>query len=199
MQNLDTKNKTLVLIILGTILAGVVWVNISDPLKTNAQNPKEPKIDEKFLDPTKDFKSLSNYITYETPQNWTANDQVDEEFGDKTNLSLSSPDFEASQSGAVKTGIKIWISRSYDTNPENTIANKLKATYPVYDYNILSTKIAGKPAMTLHEDLQGHNRFIYVAGLNHLWTITISSNSLEEEQKYESEIATFLNSIQFKD
>lgn len=199
MQNLDPQKKRRLLITLSLILALVLWINLSDPLAINAQKSKQSKNDQSKFDPAKDFQSLDNHINYLIPEGWGKIDQVDKQFGKSTNIALTSPDFVASNSSVVKSGTKIWISRSYDLKVEETLNNKLNTKYPIYNYNVMAFKVGGRNAMTIYEDLNEHNRFVYIAQGNHLWQITVSSKSLEDEQKYQTIIDAFLDSIRFKD
>lgn len=198
MKNPTTKD---VLFFLASILvASVVFVNIiNDFSKTSRASEEKLITDDKVIDPSKDFQSLDNYISYFLPEGWKKEDQVDWEFGLNTLLALTSPDYNSPEPFVVESGVRIIIDRSYDPKPEETLNNKLNAPYEFYDYNIRQIKVSGKNAMTMHEDYKGHNRFIYAADGAYLWQISITSKSLEDEQKYQAEIDSFLNSIKFKD
>jgi len=160
---------------------------------------QEQAVLEKRSDPSKDFKSLDNYITYSLPEGWRKEDQVDQESGNNTFTILTSDDYESPETFIINSGVRITISRNYDPKAEETLNSKINAQYEFYDYNIRSITIGGKNAMTMHEDYEGHNRFIYIASGLHLWQISIASKDLDSEQKYDLEINNFLDSIQFKD
>jgi hypothetical protein len=198
MKNLLKYRDIIFLLFSATVFSLVLFNVTTDFLKTKAAASSDSNPWEVKEDPSKDFKSLDNYISYISPIAWKKVDQVDEEFGENTLIALTSPDFESTQSGIISKGIRITINRSYHMQPEETIKSKLNYQYPIYDYNIRPTTLDSKDAMTMHEDYQGHNRFIFAANGNYLWQIAISSKSLEDEQKYEVEIANFLASVKFK-
>jgi hypothetical protein len=196
MEILSRYRDQLFLLFSIIVVIAVLFNITNDAFKTNAlaNNSNPPKI---IQDPQKDFKSLDNYLSYSIPAQWQKTDQVDQEFGMNTLIALSSPDFESSSSGVIDKGVRVTINRSYDPRPEETVKNKLNTQYPFYDYNIRGLVVDGKNAMTMHEDYNGHNRFIFIASGEHLWQIGISSKNLEEEQRYEAEINSFLNSVKF--
>lgn len=198
MKNPTTKDA--LFLIASILVASVVFVNIvNDFSKTSSAFEEKLKTDDKIIDPSKDFQSLGNYISYLLPEGWKKEDQIDWEFGGNTLLALTSPDYNSPEPFVVNSGVRIIIDRSYDPKSEELLNTKLNAHYEVYDYNIRQIKVAGKNAMTMHEDYKGHNRFIYIAEGNYLWQISITSKSLEDEQKYQAEVDSFLNSITFKD
>lgn len=198
MKNPITKD--LLFLLASILVASVVFVNIFiDFSKTGSAFGKEGKTSEKADDPSKDFRSLDNHISYFLPDGWKKEDQIDREFGKNTLLALTSPDYNSPEPFVVESGVRVIVDRSYDPESEETLNNKLNAQYQFYDYNIRALTLGDKSALTMHEDYKGHNRFIYIADDDYLWQISITSKSLEDEQKYEAEIDSFLNSIKFKD
>lgn len=198
MQNsLSLKDAIFFLVSLAIACAVAVFI-LNDYTKTRAAEIQEQTLSAKQINPAKNFKSLDSYIIYNPPEGWSKQDRVDHESGNNTWLALTSPDFDSPDSLIINSGIKIFITRSYDLKAQNNLTDRLNAQYPTYDYNIRPIKIGGENAMTMHEDYEGHHRFICVVNGNYLWQINISSKSLEEEQKYDLEINNFLDSIKFK-
>ncbi|HLC88158.1 MAG TPA: hypothetical protein VJG66_03855 [Patescibacteria group bacterium] len=199
MQNsLSLKDAIFFLVSLAIACAVVVFI-LNDYTKTRAAEIQEQTLSAKQMNPAKNFRSLDSYIIYSPPEGWSKQDQVDHESGNNTWLALTSPDFDSPDSLIINSGIKIFITRSYDLKAQDSLTDRLNAQYPTYDYNIRPIKIGGENAMTMHEDYQGHNRFIYIANGSHLWQISIASKNLDSEQEYDLEINSFLDSIRFKD
>ena len=191
--------KEVILLVAGLLL---IILNISGlgekaaqsyTINTRAQSTPTPT-----PDPRKEFKSLETYISYNLPSGWQKKDYVDQEFGNTAYITLTSPDYESPETFIINSGVRISITRTYDTQSEETLSRKLGDKYEIYNYNVMPLKIDGKNAMTMHEDYEGHNRFIYIANGNHLWQISIASKSLEDEAKYEEFIKHFLSSVKFK-
>lgn len=196
MKNLSNYRDLLFLLFSIAVFLFVLFNITSDFLKTKAATEENANLI--VEDPSKDFKSLNNYISYSVPADWKKIDQVDTGSGSNTLIALTSPDFESSASGAVRAGVRITINRSYELKPEETLKSKLNSSYQFYDYNIRALTLDNKSAMTMHEDYNGHFRFVFVANGDHLWQIAITAKSLEDEQKYEKEINSFLASVKFK-
>lgn len=199
MKNLSLYKDQLFLLFSIVVVIAVFFNITNDALKTRASAANNLASEEnKPKDPMRNFESLDNFISYSVPKSWQKTDQVDKELGNNTLIALSSPNFESPETFIINKGIRITINRSYDPSAEDTVRKKLNSEYQFYDYNVRAMTIDGKNAMTMHEDYEGHNRFVFIASDNYLWQIGISSKNLDEEQKYESEINTFLNSIKFK-
>ena len=199
MQNILTLRKEFILLITGLLLV-VLAVNgnfIQTKVSTRGSEAIETK-PTPTPDPRREFKSLESFISYTVPPAWQKEDYVDEQFGQTAYITLKSPDYNSPETYIINSGLGITISRSYDLNAEETLKNKLNSQYESYVYNILPAKVAGKNAMTMHEDYEGHNRFVYIATEKHLWQITFSSKSLEDESRYQGDIENFLSSIRFK-
>ena len=199
-MKISSSLKDSLFLLASIVVALVVFISIfNDSSKTRAATEAaEVKDMVESVDPAKDLESLDNYITYSLPEGWNKQDQVDEELGNNTLISLTSPDFDSPETFVVNSGVRIIIDRTYDPAAEETLNTKLNAQYEFYDYNILPMEVGGKNSMTMHEDYEGHNRFIYIADGDHLWQISITSKSLEDEENYQGTIDNFLNSIQFK-
>lgn len=200
MKNLQLlrKKATVLVTILILLLLGFALLRpkaVTNP--THSLTEFEP-ISTTEPEPKKEFSSLDNYIEYAIPKNWHKEDHVDTEYGNYSYLYLISPDFDSPETFLIKNGIRVSISRGYTANAEQSLSNRLNAEYESYDYDIAPLKINGKNAMTMHEDYEGHNRFIYIADKDYLWQISLSSKSLEDEAKYKTEIDNFLSSIKFK-
>mgnify|MGYP000137023982 CR=1 FL=1 len=201
MKNLHNFKKEITLLLTGLLLAfTALFLNINNPSWARTlESEKTVLVEQKPVDPAKDFESLDNYLTYSIPMAWIKTGNIDKELGNNTHLKLTSPDFISHEPAIIESGVGIVIDRLYDPKSEESLTVKLNKVYEFDTYNVMPTKIDNKNAMTMHKDSDsGHMRFIYIASGTHLWQLTISSKSLEDEQKYQGEIENFLTSIKFK-
>lgn len=199
MKNLSNFKKEITLLVIGlacVILA--IFANFNPAWTQKLTSEAATATPTPTPDPSKDLISLDNFLTYQPPEAWQKTDYIDIQTGKSTFIKLTSPDFDSPQPSIIENGVGIIIDRSYDINSEETLKNKLNTNYGFDTYNVTPLNIAGKNAMTMHKDADGHHRFIYIANGNHLWEISIASKSLEDEAKYQGHIETFLASIQFK-
>lgn len=200
MQNILTLKKEFILLITGLLLVILAMnasyisrgILFSKNSNLNSQATASPT-----PDPSKDFTSLDSKISFSLPPSWTKVDHIDSTAGTNTYIKLTTPDFQAPDPVNLQSGLGIVINRIYDLKAEDSLNNKLNAQYSFDTYNVTSLKIGDKNAITMHKDNSGHYRIIYVATPTHLWDITITSKSLEDEQRYQADINTFLNSIKF--
>lgn len=197
MPNIAAYKKELALLATGLALASFALFGNSNLsiLQTSGSELAQPS-PTPTPDPAKDRNSLDNYISYTLPPIWRKTDYIDTVSGIDTISKIVSPDFNAPETG-VETGVGIIIDRAYDLNSEDSLKTKLNTVYGFDTYNVMPIKINDKNAMTMHQDKNGHHRYIYIATEKHLWEITITSKSLEEEQKYQGQIDLILNSIKF--
>lgn len=197
MPNLTHFKKELFLLSLGLFLVAMALFNNLNPQFTEILGSERPEITPTPTpDPSKDLISLDSNLSYTLPALWQKSDHIDPS-GKDTYIKLTSPDFNSPEASQVQNGIGIIVDRAYDLKSEDSLKSKLDAVYDFDTYNITSIKINDKNAMTMHQDKNGHLRLIYVATPTHLWEITITSKSLEDEQKYQGDINQFLNSIKF--
>lgn len=197
MSNLSQFKKELFLLSLGLFLAGIALFNYLNPQLTEILGSERPAMTPTPTpDPAKDLNSLDNSLSYTLPALWKKSDHIDPA-GDDTYIKITSPDFNSPEASQVQNGVGLIIDRTYDLKAEVSLKAKLDTVYDFDTYNITPIKLNGKNGMTMHQDKNGHHRLIYIATQTHLWEITITSKSLEDEQKYQGDINTFLNSIKF--
>lgn len=166
-------------------------------LITGAENPKV--LPTATPDPSLDFVSLDNTISFTLPPSWQKADHLDPA-GLNTYIKLTSPDFNSPEPGIIDSGVGIIIGRVYNLSAADSLKTKLNASYGLDTYNVMPIQIGDQNAMTMHkEEVKINTRMIYIATQTHLWDITITSKSLEDAQKYQGEIDAFLSSIKFKD
>ena len=200
MQNILTLKKEFILLITGLLLV-ILAMNASyisrRVLSSKGSELSAQAIATPTPDPSKDFNSLDSSVAFTLPPSWKKVDHIDSAAGTNTYIKLTSPDFQAPDPVNLQSGVGIVINRVYDLKAQDTLNNKLNAQYNFDTYNVTPLEIGGQNAMTMHKDNSGHFRIIYVATHTHLWEITITSKSLEDEQRYQSDINTFLTSIKF--
>lgn len=197
MQNILTLKKEFILLITGLLLV-VLAMNgnfIHNLVSTRNSQAIEVK-PTPAPDPSKDLSALGD-ITYVLPAGWQKVDHVDPS-GLNTYIKITSPDFNSPQPGLIDSGIGIVIGRVYDLNAEESVKAKLNASYDFDTYNVIPLKINNKNAVSMHKDgINIDGRFIFVATNSHLWDITITSKNSEDAQRYQGDIDTFLDSINF--
>lgn len=198
MQNILGLKKEFLLLITGLILV-IIALNGNVLSKTvlSRSTGQLETVPSPTPDPAKDLTSLYTKLTFTLPQNWQKTDHTDLAAGQNTYIKITTPDFQAPDPANVQSGIGIVVNRTYDLKAEESLKTKLNAQYDFDTYNVMPLRIGDKNAMTMHKDNSGHYRIIYVATQTHLWDITITSKSLEDEQRYQSDINTFLDSIKF--
>lgn len=195
MPNLSAYKKELILLGIGLVLATfALFGNPSLSFLQTRGSELAQVTPTPTPDPAKDRNSLDNYISYTLPPMWRKTDYIDTASGIDTITKIVSPDFNALETG-VESGVGIIIDRTYDLNAEDSLKAKLNTVYGFDTYNVMPIKINDKNAMTMHQDKNGHHRYIYISTGKHLWEITITSKSLEDEQKYQGQIDIILNSL----
>lgn len=199
MQNILSLKKEFVLLITGLLLV-ILAMNAAYVQTIVSSKPTNAVeiIPTPTPDPSLDLVSLDNALSFTLPASWQKADHLDPS-GLNTYIKLTSPEFNSPEPGVIDSGVGIIIGRVYNLNAADSLKTKLNASYDLDTYNVMPIQIGDQNAMTMHkEGLNINARIIYVATQNHLWDITITSKSLEDEARHQSQIDFFLDSINFK-
>lgn len=198
MQNILSLKKEFILLITGLLL--VILALNGSVIQTIIAKRSSESIETKPTptpDPSKDLASLDDSIKYTLPASWQKVDHLDPA-GLNTYIKITSPDFNSPEPGLVSSGVGIVIGRNYDLNAGEAVKSKLNASYDLDIYNVTPLQVSNQNAISMQKDGANVNaRIIYVATKTHLWDITITSKSLEDQSRYQGEINSFLSSINF--
>lgn len=199
------------LLIIMVVLVGVMVLSVGSDLRNNRLKTRpgltpspikvtyttDAMIHKELASPMPSSLNTDDYFTYTVPTGWKKEIKPN---GDTNYLIITTPDYKPLEpmESVTQSGVVISIFGYENPDPAKYFDQILSNHSLSYQYDIRELKIDGFRAFSMHEDYEGHHLFMQIAQKNHLWQMEIGSPSLAEENKHQSEIDSFINSIHFK-